>query len=101
MVSANDTYKSFYESRSEILSVSDDIAKDKNEKPLTRNEALGTYDSLKSLESCIIAFFWNDILNRFNIVNKLLQSLSAELTTVVELYKSLDFYFWKAYFIGV
>ena len=65
------------------------IADDPNEKILTRTEAQGLYNSLASLEICFIALFWNDILNRFNVVNKTLQSASVELSNVVELYNSL------------
>lgn len=36
--------------------------------------------------------FWNDTLNRFHIVNKTLQSASSELTTVVDLNKSLEIF---------
>ena len=91
----HDACRSLCESRSEIISVLHDISEDSNEKPQTRSEALGIYKSLQSLETCFISLFWNDILKRFNVVNKSLQSASLELKSVVELYKSLELFIVK------
>lgn len=72
-----------------ILSALHTISEDKCEKPITRSEALGIFKSFNCLENCLIALVWNDILDRFNPVNKTLQFANADLSTVVKLYQSL------------
>lgn len=73
----------------EILSALSEISDDICEKSSTRAETKGIYKFFNCLESCLIAIFWNNILARFNTVNKILQSPNTELSTVVELYQSL------------
>lgn len=60
-----------------------------DEKPVTRSEALSIFKSFNCLENCLLALVWNDILDRFNAVNKVLQSANTILHTVVEMYQSL------------
>ncbi|KAE9522628.1 hypothetical protein AGLY_016991 [Aphis glycines] len=43
-------------------------------------------------DPCFMAVFWNEVLERFHIVNKKLQSVNIELGMVVELYGSLEQY---------
>ncbi|KYN00128.1 Zinc finger MYM-type protein 1 [Cyphomyrmex costatus] len=73
----------------EILSALEDISEDTREKALTTSEASGILTNLNSLEYCFLALLWNDILDRFNKVSKILQSTNTDLPTVVELYQSL------------
>ncbi|XP_018397554.1 PREDICTED: uncharacterized protein LOC108771226 [Cyphomyrmex costatus] len=73
----------------EILSALEDISEDTREKALTTSEASGILTNLNSLEYYFLALLWNDILDRFNKVSKILQSTNTDLPTVVELYQSL------------
>ena len=66
-----------------------EISQDKKEKPKTRSEAKGLLDRINSLETCFMSLIWNDILERFNVVNNKLQSSKTELCVVVDLYESL------------
>jgi len=54
-----------------------------------KNEAKGLYLHLIKLETAILVLFWGDVLERFNLINKKLQSISIDLITVSNLYSSL------------
>lgn len=41
---------------------------------------------------CFMTFFWNEVLERFHVVYKKLQSVNIELGMIVELYGSLGQY---------
>lgn len=62
---------------------------DKLEKPITRSEANGLFLKLDSLETSIMVTLWDDILERFNITSKKLQSVEIDLKTIISLYESL------------
>lgn len=62
------------------------------QKPSTRCEASGILIRLLSLEMVFMSLFWGDILERFNICNKKLQSVDIDLSIMVEIYQSLTFY---------
>ena len=85
-----DASKSLNLSYSGHLFVLKEISEDATEKPTTRAEALGLWKYFYSLETCLISAFWNDVLDRFNAVSSPLQSASATLSNVVELYESLE-----------
>ena len=86
----SDACKSYCQSRSECLSALHDIYQNNIEKPITRSEAEGLYKYFQTLDSCFLAIFWNDVMDRFNAVSQALQSQSANLSDVVKLYKSLE-----------
>jgi hypothetical protein len=44
---------------------------------------------LINLETAILVLFWGDVLERFNLINKKLQSISIDLMPVSNLYSSL------------
>lgn len=60
-----------------------------SEKAITKNEAKGLFLHLNKLETAILVLFWGDVLERFNLINKKLQSISIDLITVSNLYSSL------------
>lgn len=68
------------------------IKNDNTEKTLTRNEARGILNKLNNLETAFLFIFWGQILHRFNLTNKKLQSVNIDLGVVCELYKSLIIY---------
>ncbi|XP_025205923.1 zinc finger MYM-type protein 1-like [Melanaphis sacchari] len=84
--------KSLYTSWSEIKNALQAIIDDANEKPVTKFDALVLLKPLNTIEMCFMAVFWNEVLERFHIVNKKLQSVNIELGMVVELYGSLEQY---------
>lgn len=45
--------------------------------------------NLNKLETAILVLFWSDVLERFKITNKKLQSISIDLITVSNVYSSL------------
>lgn len=77
-----DTCRSLCCSRNEMLAALQIITNDASEKPATCSEASDLLNSLESMETCFLALFWNDIQERFNTVNKKLQSVHIELGTV-------------------
>ncbi|KAJ8670889.1 hypothetical protein QAD02_002148 [Eretmocerus hayati] len=77
-----DACDAFCDSREDILRVLSNFTKNEKEKPVARAEASGLIKSLSSLESCFVAIFWRDILDRFNSVSKSLQSPISDLTQI-------------------
>jgi len=59
------------------------------EKAVTKNETNRIFLHLNKLETAILVLFWDDVLERFNLTNKKLQSISIDLITVSNLYSFL------------
>ena len=68
------------------------ITNDENKKPNTRIEASGYLRRVKRLETAILLILWGDLLSRFNITSKKLQSSDLGLSIVANLYESLTEY---------
>lgn len=75
-----------------IIEALNKVAEDNTQKPITRCEAKGLLRKLNSLKSALLVVFWSDILERFTITSKKLQSINIDIFTVVELYESLIHY---------
>lgn len=68
------------------------IAENPQEKPECRAVAEGLCNYFDRIEIAILLVVWNDILERFNAASKTMQSTSADLGMVCNLYKSLRDY---------
>ncbi|XP_066969168.1 52 kDa repressor of the inhibitor of the protein kinase-like [Macrobrachium rosenbergii] len=66
-----------------------DIMTDEENKAVARNEACNLYEKMGKLEIAIYATFWNDILERFNATNHILQDPKMVLSAAVKALKSL------------
>lgn len=66
-----------------------DISNNLNEKSITCNEARGLLHAMNRLETTFMLLFWGDLLQRFNAISKLLQSVNIDICTVCEHYNSL------------
>jgi len=88
----DDACQSLNKNWSLIINALNLIINDDTEKTLTRNEAKGIINKLNNLETAFLSIFWGQILHRFNITNKKLQSVNIDLGVVCELYKSLITY---------
>lgn len=75
-------YKQF---KSALMEIADDI----EQTAKTRCDANGLYNQLCMLETGIYTVFWNDILERVDSTNKLLQDPTLNLNTAVSALKSL------------
>lgn len=75
--------KSLCISWNEIISALHAISNDSTEKALTRNEAIALRRSLTNMDTCFLSILWNDILERFDKVNKQLQSVYTFSTLVL------------------
>lgn len=84
--------KSLYTSWEEIKNALQAISNNNTEKPITKCDTLALLKPFSSLEMSFMTVFWNDVLERFHIVNKKLQSVNIDLGMVVELYESLEQY---------
>ncbi|XP_016661623.1 uncharacterized protein LOC107884322 [Acyrthosiphon pisum] len=60
------------------------IKNDDAEKTLSRNEARGILNKLNNLETAFLSIFWGQILHRFNLTSKKLQSVNIDLSVVCE-----------------
>lgn len=65
------------------------LSNDLNENPITSNEAFGLFLSMNRLETTFMSLFWGDLLQRFNIVSKYLQSINIDICTVCDQYEAL------------
>ena len=74
----NQNYKS-------ILNLLLNFVHDKNEKPLTRTEALSLSKKLQRFETRFLTVIWSKLLERVNAVSKTLESPSLNLTSGVQL----------------
>lgn len=88
----DDACKSLNKNWTSIINAVDKIANDENEKPVARCEAKGIKKKLLTLEISFLSIFWGQVLQRFNIISKKLQSVNIDLGVVVELYDSLIAY---------
>ncbi|KAL4120597.1 hypothetical protein QTP88_013262 [Uroleucon formosanum] len=79
----------FINSWKEFMETLKDIENNTSEKPTNRRKAAGLKNKLSKFESVFMAVFWTSLLERFDKTSKMLQSASANLEDVVDLYKSL------------
>ncbi|KAL4085032.1 hypothetical protein QTP88_027870 [Uroleucon formosanum] len=79
----------FINSWKEFMETLKDIENNTSEKPTNRRKAAGLKNNLSKFESVFMAVFWTSLLERFDKTSKMLQSASANLEDVVDLYKSL------------
>lgn len=84
-----DACKALNEDWDEVLEALRIIADDEREKATTRSEASGYLVKLQRLETAFLSILWGDLLPRFNISSKKLQSLETDLSTVSIIYSSL------------
>lgn len=73
----------------EILKALNIFIDNPTENSKTKCECKGLLKKMNSLEMGILVSVWNDILERFNIISKILQNVHIDLTIVITLYKSL------------
>ena len=66
-----------------------EISNDATQRPTTRSEASGLAQKFDQLEIGVLTVVWSTVMERFNKINKLLQSVNIDLGTVVDLYTSL------------
>ncbi|KAL4089691.1 hypothetical protein QTP88_024681 [Uroleucon formosanum] len=66
-----------------------DISENINEKSITQNEARGLLILMKRFEVTFMSLFWGDLLQRFNVVSKYLQSVNIDVCTVCDQYEAL------------
>jgi hypothetical protein len=66
-----------------------DISQDQEQKDVVKMEAAKLLEKMGSIEIALYAGFWNDILERFNATNKILQDPKMVLYSAVEALKSL------------
>lgn len=67
----------------------EEIANNEEQKDIVKNEAGGLLRKMCSLEITIYAIFWNDLLERFNATNKIVQDPKLVLHSAVAAIKSL------------
>jgi len=80
---------SFKDSWKEFMETLNDIENNNSEKHINRRKAAGLKNNLSTFESVFMAVFWTSLLEQFNKTSTVLQSTSANLEHVVDLYKSL------------
>lgn len=88
----DDACKSLNQNWKSIVYALENLNNDETQKSTTRCEADGILKQLLSLENAFMSIFWGDILDRFNICSKKLQSVNIDLNTVSEIYQSLVSY---------
>lgn len=88
----NDACISIKKNWHDIIEALEKLIEDNTQKPIARCEAKGLLRKLNSLQSSFLVIFWSDILERFNMTSKKLQSINIDIFTVVELYESLIHY---------
>lgn len=66
-----------------------ELADDDCQQPNTRVDATGLIKKMDQFETAVMSVIWGAVLERFNKVNKLLQSVEIDLGLVEELYNSL------------
>lgn len=85
----DDACQSLSSSWIEILQALESIEDDPNEKPVSRHEAAVILRQLNRLETAFMVVLWSFLLGRFNSTSKKLQSVSIDVSMVMELYGSL------------
>lgn len=76
----------------EVLNALSVISNDKTEKPATRTEATGYLCQLNRFETAFLSILWGDLLSRFNVSSKKLQSTDIDLSVIVKIYDTLLVY---------
>ncbi|KAL5239234.1 hypothetical protein ACI65C_006644 [Semiaphis heraclei] len=76
----------------EILEVLKILSEDTTQSPPTRHEANSIKKKLEKLEFVFMLKVWTPILQRFDATSKTLQSKDINLSIIVSLYESLEFY---------
>jgi len=66
-----------------------DISENINEKSITQNEARGLLRLMNRFEVTFMSLFWGDLLQRFNVVSKYLQSVNIDVCKVCDQYEAL------------
>ncbi|XP_022169336.1 zinc finger MYM-type protein 1-like [Myzus persicae] len=66
-----------------------DISENINEKSITQNEARGLLRLMNRFEVTFMSLFWGDLLQRFNVVSKHLQSVNIDVCKVCDQYEAL------------
>ncbi|XP_029671003.1 uncharacterized protein LOC115240168 [Formica exsecta] len=77
---------------SEIKDALTSISHNKEQKDIVRNEATSLLEKISSLETALFAVFWNDVLERFNTTNKMLQTPKMILESAVRALESLKLF---------
>lgn len=86
----NDACQSLRESFEEVLNALIFIEQDKTEKAKTKCEAKGIRQRLERFETLFMVCFWSNLLHRINKTSKTLQSETADVLLVRDLYGSLE-----------
>lgn len=81
--------KAIVDGYSEIKEALTSISSDEEQKSLVINEATHLLEKMCSLETALFAIFWNDILERFNATNKILQDPKMILESAMNALESL------------
>lgn len=76
----------------EIQRALEELRDDQDQAPATRSEARALLPRFQQLETGVLTSIWNSILQRFNKTSKTIQAVHMDLSTVVELYTSLESY---------
>ncbi|KAL4105050.1 hypothetical protein QTP88_020340 [Uroleucon formosanum] len=84
--------KAIVEGYSEIEEALTSISSDIEQKDIVRNEATHLLQKMSSLETALFATFWNDILERFNATNKMLQDPKMVLESAMRALESLKLF---------
>ena len=87
-----DAAKAVFKGYHQLQSALQEISGDCNQNGNTRNEAGSLAKHMDTIEVALLCELWNDILQRFNINSKLLQSSTIELTPAIGLLKSLHIF---------
>lgn len=69
--------------------LADDVSHDREQEDVVKIEAASLLNKMARLEIALYAEFWNEILERFNATNKLLQDPQMVHSSAVEALKSL------------
>lgn len=80
----DDACKSLNNNWKLIINALENLKNDKLQKPATRCEASGILQQLMSLEIAFMSLLWGDLLERFNLCSKKLQSVDMDLIKVAE-----------------
>ncbi|XP_065664748.1 uncharacterized protein LOC136086380 [Hydra vulgaris] len=85
-----DACHALFNSYAIIIEALHSIVDNQKEKAVYKVEANGLLARLKTLETGLMIYIWNSILNSFNATNKKLQSTDIDLHTVLDLYNGLE-----------
>lgn len=85
-----DATDALYRGYAQFQAALESIGADSNQKADTRVEANALAAAMDNLETSLLCEVWNDILQRFNLCSKALQSSAIELTPAIGLLKSLS-----------